>query len=168
MFKFKRTKKVVRSAFMIDAVKQQHNVLKNMLLMPFKAISRVRQESVDEEKVNKTLADNTLYNRCLKSLAYRFYLFSILFLFGTIYFIYLVIETHATWQAALMMLMINVILFLYVFRYHMWLTQARHKLKQFSLTEYLQLLASNSLASRHQHDKNPIDNQQQQQNNNNQ
>ncbi len=142
---------------MVDAIKQQHNVLKRLLILPFTALTRVGQQSVDKEKINKTLTDDTLYNQCLTALKYRFYFFLILFVWGSGYFAYLMLETHAIWQAALMMLMINVILFLYVFRYHMWLTQTQHKLKQLSLTRYFQLLGSHALDKTVRSDKNAID-----------
>lgn len=150
---------------MVDAIRQQHNVLKRLLILPFTALTSGSQQSVDKEKINKTLTDETLYNQCLTALKYRFYFFLILFSGGVGYFGYLVIETHAVWQAALMMLMINVILFLYVFRYHMWLTQTQYKLKQLSLAGYFQLLVGRYLVNRHRRDGNPIDNKQ---NNNNQ
>ncbi|WP_151192711.1 hypothetical protein [Cysteiniphilum sp. JM-1] len=150
MFKFKRTKKLLQNAFMIDAIKQQHNVLKRLLILPFIALTRVSQQSVDKEKINKTLTDEILYNQCLTALKYRFYFFLILFSGGVGYFGYLVIETHAVWQATLMMLMLNVILFLYVFRYHMWLTQAKHKLKHLSLAGYFKILSVRLTADKKQ------------------
>ncbi|WP_440616328.1 hypothetical protein [Cysteiniphilum sp. 6C5] len=158
MFTFKRTRKLVRSAFMVDAIKQQHSVLKDILKAPFKTIAKINQPSADAQKVDQTLADDTLYHQCLTALKCRLYFFLILFIFGTGYFLYLLVESHAIWQSALMMLMINVILFLYVFRYHMWSTQAKHKLKQLSLAGYFQLLRGNSSINNHQHDKNCADN----------
>ena len=142
---------------MVDAIKQQHNVLKHLLILPFTALTSGSQQSVDKEKINKTLTDDTLYNQCLTALKYRFYFFLILFIWGSCYFAYLMLDTHAIWQAALMMLMINVILFLYVFRYHMWLMQTQHKLKQLSLSRYFQLLGGHALDKSARSDKNTID-----------